>query len=87
MICFFRIDFPFIVLLISGGHCLLALVKEVDDFYLLGKSLDDAPGDAFDKVTNPFNSPSDFFAYMFIMFILWLLNDFIFKDSQTVTSE
>ncbi|XP_024943682.1 probable tRNA N6-adenosine threonylcarbamoyltransferase, mitochondrial isoform X2 [Cephus cinctus] len=45
-----KVDFPFLVLLISGGHCLLALVEKVDKFYLLGASIDDAPGEAFDKV-------------------------------------
>ncbi|XP_008833854.1 probable tRNA N6-adenosine threonylcarbamoyltransferase, mitochondrial isoform X2 [Nannospalax galili] len=45
-----KVEFPFIVLLISGGHCLLALVQGVSDFLLLGKSLDIAPGDMLDKV-------------------------------------
>lgn len=44
------VQYPFLVLLISGGHCLLSVVKSVDDFLLLGQSLDDAPGEAFDKV-------------------------------------
>lgn len=44
------IEFPFLVLLISGGHCLLAIARDVDDFLLLGQSLNDAPGEAFDKV-------------------------------------
>ncbi|XP_008559994.1 tRNA N6-adenosine threonylcarbamoyltransferase, mitochondrial [Microplitis demolitor] len=44
-----KVDFPFLVLLISGGHCLLALVKNISEFYILGKSIDDAPGEAFDK--------------------------------------
>lgn len=44
------IEFPFLVLLISGGHCLLAVARDVDDFLLLGQSLNDAPGEAFDKV-------------------------------------
>lgn len=44
------IEFPFLVLLISGGHCLLAIARDVDDFVLLGESLNDAPGEAFDKV-------------------------------------
>ena len=47
-----RIEFPFLVLLISGGHCLLAVVRNVDDFLLIGKGIDDAPGDAYDKVTS-----------------------------------
>ncbi|XP_036175986.1 probable tRNA N6-adenosine threonylcarbamoyltransferase, mitochondrial isoform X5 [Myotis myotis] len=45
-----EVEFPFLVLLISGGHCLLALVRGVADFLLLGKSLDIAPGDMLDKV-------------------------------------
>ncbi|XP_067005385.1 tRNA N6-adenosine threonylcarbamoyltransferase, mitochondrial isoform X2 [Anabrus simplex] len=45
-----EVEFPFLVLLISGGHCLLSVVKAVDKFLLLGSSLDDAPGEAFDKV-------------------------------------
>jgi N6-L-threonylcarbamoyladenine synthase len=45
-----QVDFPFLVLLISGGHCLLAIAQAVDKFLLLGQSLDDAPGEAFDKV-------------------------------------
>lgn len=44
------IDFPFLCLLISGGHSLLTFVRDVNDFILLGESLDDAPGEAFDKI-------------------------------------
>ncbi|XP_046334794.2 probable tRNA N6-adenosine threonylcarbamoyltransferase, mitochondrial [Haliotis rufescens] len=50
-----RVDFPFLVLLISGGHCLLAVAKDVADFVLLGESLDDAPGEAFDKIARQLN--------------------------------
>lgn len=42
--------FPFLVLLISGGHSLLALARGIDDFLLLGQALDEAPGDAMDKM-------------------------------------
>ncbi|XP_065560270.1 tRNA N6-adenosine threonylcarbamoyltransferase, mitochondrial-like [Artemia franciscana] len=45
-----KVNFPFMVFLVSGGHCLLAVVKDVDEFYLLGNELDDAPGEALDKV-------------------------------------
>nr|XP_021499785.1 probable tRNA N6-adenosine threonylcarbamoyltransferase, mitochondrial isoform X1 [Meriones unguiculatus]XP_021499787.1 probable tRNA N6-adenosine threonylcarbamoyltransferase, mitochondrial isoform X1 [Meriones unguiculatus]XP_021499788.1 probable tRNA N6-adenosine threonylcarbamoyltransferase, mitochondrial isoform X1 [Meriones unguiculatus] len=45
-----KVEFPFLVLLISGGHCLLALARGVSDFLLLGKSLDIAPGEMLDKV-------------------------------------
>lgn len=44
------ISFPFLVLLISGGHCLLAVVQDVDRFQLLGESMDIAPGEVFDKI-------------------------------------
>lgn len=44
------IQFPFLVLLISGGHCLLAVTRDVDQFQLLGESIDCAPGEIFDKV-------------------------------------
>lgn len=44
------VRYPFICLLASGGHCLLAYVGDAGDFRLLGESLDDAPGEAFDKI-------------------------------------
>ncbi|XP_018321943.1 probable tRNA N6-adenosine threonylcarbamoyltransferase, mitochondrial [Agrilus planipennis] len=44
------VNFPFLVLLISGGHCLIAVCKDVNKFLLLGESIDDSPGEAFDKV-------------------------------------
>ncbi|KAM3962949.1 tRNA N6-adenosine threonylcarbamoyltransferase, mitochondrial [Aphomia sociella] len=46
----YDIPFPFLVLLISGGHCLLAVVEEVNKYKLLGESIDCAPGEIFDKV-------------------------------------
>jgi len=41
--------FPFVALLVSGGHTLLANVKGIGQYHLLGQSLDDAAGEAFDK--------------------------------------
>ena len=41
--------FPFVALLVSGGHTLLAEVDGVGRYRLLGQSLDDAAGEAFDK--------------------------------------
>lgn len=40
---------PFVCLLASGGHTLLARVEEHDGFEVLGRTLDDAAGEAFDK--------------------------------------
>lgn len=42
-------DFPFVGLAVSGGHTQLYLVKGVGDYEVLGKTLDDAAGEAFDK--------------------------------------
>ncbi len=41
--------FPFVALLISGGHTLLVKVSSIGQYELLGESLDDAAGEAFDK--------------------------------------
>ena len=41
--------FPFIALLVSGGHTQLMLVNNIGDYELLGETLDDAAGEAFDK--------------------------------------
>jgi N6-L-threonylcarbamoyladenine synthase len=42
-------DFPFVALLVSGGHTQLYAVKGVGEYILLGDTLDDAAGEAFDK--------------------------------------
>ncbi|MAA73167.1 MAG: tRNA (adenosine(37)-N6)-threonylcarbamoyltransferase complex transferase subunit TsaD [Salinisphaeraceae bacterium] len=42
-------DFPFLALLVSGGHTLLVDVQSVGRYRLLGQSIDDAVGEAFDK--------------------------------------
>lgn len=42
-------EFPFIALLVSGGHTLLVHVEQVGRYKILGESLDDAAGEAFDK--------------------------------------
>ncbi len=44
-----RPRFPFVALLVSGGHTLLAQVEGVGRYEILGQSLDDAAGEAFDK--------------------------------------
>lgn len=42
-------SFPFVALLVSGGHTQLMRVSAVGDYELLGETLDDAAGEAFDK--------------------------------------
>jgi N6-L-threonylcarbamoyladenine synthase len=43
------VPFPYLLLLVSGGHCQLLEVQEVGRYRLLGRTLDDALGEAFDK--------------------------------------
>ncbi len=45
-----KLRLPFVGLVISGGHTSLFLVKDFDKFEVLGETLDDACGEAFDKV-------------------------------------
>ena len=42
-------DFPFLCLTVSGGHTQIVLVKSVTDMKIIGETLDDAAGEAFDK--------------------------------------
>jgi len=42
-------EFPFVALLVSGGHTMLVDVQAVGEYQILGESLDDAAGEAFDK--------------------------------------
>ena len=42
-------EFPFLALLVSGGHTLLIAVRQLGDYKILGTTLDDAAGEAFDK--------------------------------------
>ncbi len=41
--------FPYLMLLVSGGHCQFLAVESADTFHRLGGTIDDAPGEAFDK--------------------------------------
>jgi tRNA N6-adenosine threonylcarbamoyltransferase len=45
-----RVDFPYLLLLVSGGHCQLLTVSGVGRYERLGTTIDDAIGEAFDKV-------------------------------------
>ena len=44
-------DFPVLVLVVSGGHTLLLYVKNFTEIYKLGTTVDDAAGEAFDKIS------------------------------------
>lgn len=45
-----NINFPYLLLLVSGGHCQILVVKNVGEYERLGTTIDDAAGEAFDKV-------------------------------------
>ncbi|WP_251977822.1 tRNA (adenosine(37)-N6)-threonylcarbamoyltransferase complex transferase subunit TsaD [Salinicola avicenniae] len=49
--------FPFVALLVSGGHTQLVDVRGLGDYRLLGESVDDAAGEAFDKVAKMLDLP------------------------------
>jgi len=51
------IQFPFLSLLVSGGHTQLILAKALGDYEILGESLDDAIGEAFDKTAKMLELP------------------------------
>ncbi|MEZ5757743.1 MAG: tRNA (adenosine(37)-N6)-threonylcarbamoyltransferase complex transferase subunit TsaD [Emcibacteraceae bacterium] len=44
-----EVVFPYLLLLISGGHCQILIVKDVGSYQRLGTTIDDAAGEAFDK--------------------------------------
>ncbi len=44
-----EVDFPYLLLLVSGGHCQILVVEEVGNYHRLGGTMDDAAGEAFDK--------------------------------------
>jgi len=49
------IPYPYLGLLVSGGHCIICKVAGFDDITVLGTTVDDAPGEAFDKVAKFYN--------------------------------
>ena len=51
------IAFPYLMLLVSGGHCQFLSVEGVDRFRRLGGTIDDAPGEAFDKTAKLLGLP------------------------------
>ncbi|NBX52875.1 MAG: tRNA (adenosine(37)-N6)-threonylcarbamoyltransferase complex transferase subunit TsaD [Proteobacteria bacterium] len=45
-----NIEFPYLLLLVSGGHCQILIAKGLGDYEKIGETIDDALGEAFDKV-------------------------------------
>lgn len=50
-----ELKFPFLCLLVSGGHTQIAYVRNFQEYEILGKSVDDAAGEAFDKAARILN--------------------------------
>ncbi|MEO0676030.1 MAG: tRNA (adenosine(37)-N6)-threonylcarbamoyltransferase complex transferase subunit TsaD [Pseudomonadota bacterium] len=51
------LTFPYLMLLVSGGHCQFLVVRGPTEFTRLGGTIDDAPGEAFDKVARLIGLP------------------------------
>ena len=51
------VPFPYLMLLVSGGHCQFLIARGPDQFDRLGGTIDDAPGEAFDKVARLLSLP------------------------------
>ena len=51
------LDFPYLMLLVSGGHCQFLIVHGPERFQRLGGTIDDAPGEAFDKTAKLLGLP------------------------------
>lgn len=52
-----NLRYPYLMLLVSGGHCQFLIVKGPQDFTRLGGTIDDAPGEAFDKTARILGLP------------------------------
>jgi N6-L-threonylcarbamoyladenine synthase len=51
------VTYPYLMLLVSGGHCQFLIARGCDDFTRLGGTIDDAPGEAFDKTARLLGLP------------------------------
>lgn len=52
-----QVAFPYLMLLVSGGHCQFLIARSTDEFSRLGGTIDDAPGEAFDKTARLLGLP------------------------------
>lgn len=53
----FKAKFPYLCLLVSGGHTQIIVVKDYMDFEIIGQTIDDAAGEAFDKCAKVMGLP------------------------------
>lgn len=52
-----ELEFPYLLLLVSGGNTQIVLVKDIADYKIIGKTIDDACGECLDKVAKELNLP------------------------------
>lgn len=52
-----QLAFPYLMLLVSGGHCQFLVVQDAQTYHRLGGTIDDAPGEAFDKTAKLLGLP------------------------------
>lgn len=52
-----KITYPALGVVLSGGHTALVLIKDIGHYHLIGQTIDDAIGEAFDKVAKMLNLP------------------------------
>lgn len=52
-----QVPYPYLMLLVSGGHCQFLIVKAHDTYQRIGGTIDDAPGEAFDKTARILGLP------------------------------
>ncbi|WP_208349988.1 tRNA (adenosine(37)-N6)-threonylcarbamoyltransferase complex transferase subunit TsaD [Pseudaestuariivita rosea] len=52
-----QLQYPYLMLLVSGGHCQFLIVRSATDYTRLGGTIDDAPGEAFDKTARLLGLP------------------------------
>ena len=45
-----NLDFPYGYLLVSGGHSIIGIAKNFEEYHEIGRTIDDAAGECFDKV-------------------------------------
>jgi N6-L-threonylcarbamoyladenine synthase len=50
-------DFPFLCLIVSGGHTMIVVVKDYSSFEIIGNTIDDAAGETFDKAAKILGLP------------------------------
>eukprot|EP00055_Hartaetosiga_balthica_P003865 m.9208 g.9208 ORF g.9208 m.9208 type:complete len:423 (+) comp3400_c0_seq1:13-1281(+) len=79
-----NIDFPYLVMLVSGGHCLILFAKGVNEFDRYGTALDDSPGDAFEKVARALGLEG---GGMELEQVAWKGNERAFTFSQPLTKQ